>query len=197
MNHKARLAWELYLKMETSGESFSLLQLVANDCYKVMHNAFLWHTLGYLTCHWHFPIYTLALGLVCTLRNTSASWNQYIFVSLILRSGPKGWGIGELALGCYAHHPTPFGHYAGYVSLQPNALFVLFRWVSSTMQLKLSTCWKDWTLTLNIGKESEAHAWEYSSKSLQATNQGMESELICSFVENDSETGCTRYGTNF
>ena len=35
MNGKARIAWELYLKMETSGESFSLLQLVANDCYKV------------------------------------------------------------------------------------------------------------------------------------------------------------------
>ena len=36
MNGKARIAWELYLKMETSGESFSLLQLIANDCYKVM-----------------------------------------------------------------------------------------------------------------------------------------------------------------
>ncbi|ETE73364.1 Tetratricopeptide repeat protein 26, partial [Ophiophagus hannah] len=34
MNKKPRLAWELYLKMETSGESFSLLQLIANDCYK-------------------------------------------------------------------------------------------------------------------------------------------------------------------
>jgi hypothetical protein len=35
MNGKARLAWELYLKMETSGESFSLLQLIANDAYKM------------------------------------------------------------------------------------------------------------------------------------------------------------------
>ena len=35
MNGKARLAWELYLKMETSAESFSLLQLIANDCYKM------------------------------------------------------------------------------------------------------------------------------------------------------------------
>ena len=35
MNSKARLAWELHRKMETSGESFSLLQLIANDCYKV------------------------------------------------------------------------------------------------------------------------------------------------------------------
>ncbi|CAJ0931732.1 unnamed protein product [Ranitomeya imitator] len=35
MNKKPKLAWELYLKMETSGESFSLLQLIANDCYKV------------------------------------------------------------------------------------------------------------------------------------------------------------------
>ncbi|KAK3853741.1 hypothetical protein Pcinc_039733 [Petrolisthes cinctipes] len=35
MNSKPRLAWELYLKMETSGEAFSLLQLIANDCYKM------------------------------------------------------------------------------------------------------------------------------------------------------------------
>lgn len=34
MNKKAQAAWELYLKMETSSESFGLLQLISNDCYK-------------------------------------------------------------------------------------------------------------------------------------------------------------------
>ncbi|MEQ2261609.1 Intraflagellar transport protein 56, partial [Xenotaenia resolanae] len=34
MNQKGQLAWELYLKMGTSSDSFSLLQLIANDCYK-------------------------------------------------------------------------------------------------------------------------------------------------------------------
>lgn len=35
MNGKSRLAWELYLGLETNDESYQLLQLIANDCYKM------------------------------------------------------------------------------------------------------------------------------------------------------------------
>ncbi|OXU24601.1 hypothetical protein TSAR_003575 [Trichomalopsis sarcophagae] len=35
MNKKGQLAWELYLKMEPTPESFNLLQLIANTCYVV------------------------------------------------------------------------------------------------------------------------------------------------------------------
>jgi len=37
MNQKPNLAWEIYINMETSQESFTLLQLIANDCYKMGH----------------------------------------------------------------------------------------------------------------------------------------------------------------
>ncbi|KAG8236458.1 hypothetical protein J437_LFUL016909 [Ladona fulva] len=37
MNKKPQDAWELYLKMEASPDSFNLLQLIANDCYRMGH----------------------------------------------------------------------------------------------------------------------------------------------------------------
>lgn len=35
MNGNPRSAWEIYLKMTNSTQSLNLLQLIANDCYKV------------------------------------------------------------------------------------------------------------------------------------------------------------------
>lgn len=35
MNKKPQQAWELYLKMDSSADSFNLLLLIANDCYRM------------------------------------------------------------------------------------------------------------------------------------------------------------------
>ena len=35
MNNRPHLAWEIYINMETSSESLSLLNLIANDCYRM------------------------------------------------------------------------------------------------------------------------------------------------------------------
>ena len=35
MNKKPKQAWDLYHNRDNSTESFNLLQLIANDCYKV------------------------------------------------------------------------------------------------------------------------------------------------------------------
>ncbi|XP_024083813.1 intraflagellar transport protein 56-like [Cimex lectularius] len=37
MNGKPQQAWELYLKMDSSPDSFNLLLLIANDCYRMGH----------------------------------------------------------------------------------------------------------------------------------------------------------------
>jgi len=54
MNRKPRQAWELYLKMETSSESFSLLQVIANDCYKVCNNMRVCELVCCFSYHYHF-----------------------------------------------------------------------------------------------------------------------------------------------
>lgn len=38
MNKKAAKAWEIYLTMETSSESYQLLLLIANESFKVYNN---------------------------------------------------------------------------------------------------------------------------------------------------------------
>ncbi len=40
MNGNPESVWELYLKMETSEESFNVLHLIANDCYRMGHFLF-------------------------------------------------------------------------------------------------------------------------------------------------------------
>ena len=45
MNGKAGEAWNLYLAMENTNESFNLLQLIANDCYRM--GSFIWAAMAF------------------------------------------------------------------------------------------------------------------------------------------------------
>lgn len=46
MNGNPRSAWELYLKMTSASDSYNLLQLIANDCYRVRFD-FIFISLGF------------------------------------------------------------------------------------------------------------------------------------------------------
>ena len=41
MNQRAWQAWELYLKTDTCSDSMTLLEAIANDCYKVSTSTFM------------------------------------------------------------------------------------------------------------------------------------------------------------
>jgi hypothetical protein len=75
-NKKARLAWELYLKLGHSNESFSLLQLIANDCYKVKENYFLKKK--------HFEFMLARILFLCC----SCIWYSWTY-------GSKSWILGR------------------------------------------------------------------------------------------------------
>jgi intraflagellar transport protein 56 len=44
MNGKPSLAWEIYVRLGNSEESYQLLQLIANDCYRM--GAFYYSAIG-------------------------------------------------------------------------------------------------------------------------------------------------------
>ena len=35
MNGEPQLAWETYVRLDTNNDSFNLLHVIANDCYKM------------------------------------------------------------------------------------------------------------------------------------------------------------------
>lgn len=74
MNANPRCAWDLYLKMDTSNESFNLLQLIANDCYRVRWEA------GFMTPLCVRQVSTRTLPSVAEMRPTSQAPVLRIYV---------------------------------------------------------------------------------------------------------------------
>lgn len=127
MNQKGQQAWELYLKMGTSSDSFSLLQLIANDCYKVESSAGCSAVLPCLTeflhslyCHFEHVLY---------LNMCSAQWYGYL-----------GWVLRERLR-----------------RLRMMVAMCSFRWASSTTLPKRLMLWRSWTRALITGRANEGH----------------------------------------
>ena len=81
-----------------------------------------------------------------------SKWQKSIILNQLQRSGAKPHQLQNLT-----NHPK---------------LVVYYRWASSIMLRKRLTCWRDWILIQSTGKEKEALALEYFSRSSLATNQG-------------------------
>ena len=123
-NDKPKSAWELYLRMETSNDSFSLLQLIANDCYlkgKFFYSAKAFDVLERLdpnpeywdgkrgACVGVFQAIIakkesreVLRDVVSMLRNTSNPQVEYIIRIM------KKWAR-ENGVGLHAQHDSPGG----------------------------------------------------------------------------------------
>jgi hypothetical protein len=78
MNNNARSAWELYLKTKNSNEAFNLLQLIANDCYRVRYYTYIYI---YICIHVYVCICIhIARCMSCSHIHSSLSLSLYTYV---------------------------------------------------------------------------------------------------------------------
>lgn len=146
MNQKGRLAWELYLKMGTSSDSFSLLQLIANDCYKVT-------SLG-----------TSGVSRSGPRRQAPRSLPHDSHSSSYRQDGTtRGirYGITELLNVARLQLVSRL-----------NAAACGFRWASSTMRPKPLMRWRNWTRAPTTGKARGGPASAFFSSSWPTRSRG-------------------------
>lgn len=197
MNQKGQLAWELYLKMGTSSDSFSLLQLIANDCYKVTSSYNFFYIL-----QWHFFTVNRAQTSVTTdlfkTLNTNENYvtqclnstliffrvnNKIVLCHLYVKRLDKntkgktfhytGCNTGFSKLVFWIDSNFFTGLHTTYTVWSINVILSLicfYRWASFFMQPKLLMHLKSWTLNLITGTAREGPVWVFSSSSWQTRN---------------------------
>lgn len=139
MNGNPRGAWELYLKMDTSNESFNLVQLIANDCYRVRRDG----------ARENRPTRTRGLS------RTGASPDPIVRdrVGQLKREGSRLENSRAVASRVW-----PRGASSTSAACRPR------RWVTSSTRRRPSTSWRGWIRTPSTGRARGVLASASSSR---------------------------------
>ena len=165
MNQKAKSAWEIYLKMEGTQESFAMLQLLANDCYRA--GAFLYAAKAFDTLE--------------RLDPNPEYWDGKGRVAIAIRS--LAATVGAMKRGSPPAQPASYAPFevqrftCCLAALVSSAACLSSRWTAACNLL--SRCSFQWVQRTTTSKELEAVAVRTSGLNVHCSSSFRSIRFFC------------------